>query len=101
MNIAVLIWGLLVSSVVTSGILTGEWGQLFSQIVRAGADLPTNYRATRLFLAAAFLSYFGSVYSWFLIDHETGIFIALWVPSILALGVLLNVAPGSGKREGV
>jgi len=43
-----------------------------------------------LWLAAAFLSFLGSVCSWFFIDRQTGLFIGLWVPSILSLGALLN-----------
>jgi hypothetical protein len=43
-----------------------------------------------LWLVAAFLSFLGSVCSWFFIDRQTGLFIGLWVPSILSLGALLN-----------
>ena len=46
-----------------------------------------------LWLVAAFLSFLVSVYSWFFIDRQTGLFIGLWVPSILALGALLNSLP--------
>jgi hypothetical protein len=46
-----------------------------------------------LWLVAAFLSLLGSVCSWFLIDRQTGLFIGLWVPSILSLGALLNTLP--------
>ncbi len=44
----------------------------------------------KLWLLAAFLSFLGSVGSWFLIDRQTGLFIGLWVPSILSLGNLLT-----------
>jgi hypothetical protein len=46
-----------------------------------------------LWLVAAFLSFLGSVCCWFLIDRQTGLFIGLWVPSILSLGALLNTLP--------
>ncbi|HYN04810.1 MAG TPA: hypothetical protein VE359_20330 [Vicinamibacteria bacterium] len=45
-----------------------------------------------LWLAAAFLSFAASVASWFLVDRQTGLFIGLWVPSILSLAVLLSLA---------
>jgi len=42
-----------------------------------------------LFLAAAGLSFLFSVTLWFLVDREQGLFVGLWVPSILSLGALL------------
>ena len=58
------------------------------------------------FLFAAFASFLGSVGLWFLYDHDYGVFVGIWVPSILALWVgvrvrLLEVAPSrdeGGKR---
>lgn len=47
----------------------------------------------KLWLAAAFLSFLGSVFVWFLVDKQTGLYIGLWVPSILSLGALLNSVP--------
>lgn len=44
----------------------------------------------RLWLAAAFLSFVASVASWFLVDRQVGLFIGLWVPSILSLAGLLR-----------
>ena len=49
-----------------------------------------------LFMAAAFLSFLMSVYLFFTGDHERGIFVGIWVPSILSLGTLLL---GSESRE--
>jgi hypothetical protein len=51
-------------------------------------------------LGAAFMSFLLSVSLWFGVlgeaDRQAGIFVGLWVPSILALGALL--APrGSGR----
>ena len=99
MDLAVLAWGVLISCIVAAGVLTGEWGLLLSRVMRAGGVRTQNSRALRLFLFGALLSFLGSVYSWFLVDHQTGIFIGLWVPSILALGALLNAAPGEASRE--
>lgn len=58
-----------------------------------------------LWLTAAFASFVASVSCWFLVDRLTGIFIGLWVPSILSLAVLLTVSlrgraaswPGEGR----
>lgn len=49
-----------------------------------------------LWLTAAFLSFLASVTCWFFVDRSTGLYIGLWVPSILALGTLLNTLP---RRE--
>jgi hypothetical protein len=46
-------------------------------------------RARILFLVAAFLSLVASVILFFSGDENVGIFVGLWVPSILALGALL------------
>ena len=93
MDLAVLAWGMLVSSIVVAGILTGEWGLLLTRVAQSEAVRTANDRSTRLFFAGALLSLLGSVASWFLVDHLTGVFIGLWVPSILSLGALLNAAP--------
>ncbi len=46
-------------------------------------------RARALFLVAAFLSFVASVVLYFSGDETEGIFVGLWVPSILALGAFL------------
>jgi membrane-bound metal-dependent hydrolase YbcI (DUF457 family) len=48
-------------------------------------------------LVAAFMSFILSVYLWFTGSTEQGIFVGLWVPSILSLGAL--VFAGSGSYE--
>jgi hypothetical protein len=65
------------------------------------APAPTNARlgilasrnrravALRLFLAAAALSFIASVVCWFLVDRDVGLFVGLWVPSILSVAILL------------
>jgi hypothetical protein len=45
--------------------------------------------ARALILVAAFTSFVISVVLWFGDHHQEGIFVGLWVPSILALGALL------------
>ena len=52
-----------------------------------------------IILAAAFVSFLLSVSLWFGLigdaDREAGLFVGLWVPSILALGALLSPRGGS------
>lgn len=55
-------------------------------------------RARALILLAAFLSFLVSVAVYFLDDETRGIFIGLWVPSILALGALV-LPPREGPRR--
>ena len=45
------------------------------------------------FLAGAFISFIASVALWFLVSHDYGLFVGIWVPSILAFwtGVRLAV----------
>lgn len=54
--------------------------------------------ARLLFLLAAGLSFLLSVALWFGGDRERGLFVGLWVPSILAAGTLLRPAEGA-RRE--
>ena len=54
------------------------------------------------FCLAAFLSFVASVSLWFLVDRSTGIFVGLWVPSILALWCgtrLVLLAQPSMRKE--
>lgn len=55
-------------------------------------------RARLLILLAAFLSFLISVGVFFLDDKINGIFIGIWVPSILALGSLI-IPPRNGPRR--
>lgn len=45
-------------------------------------------RAAAAFTAAAFASFIFSVVLWFVGHHEQGIFVGIWVPSILSFGVI-------------
>jgi hypothetical protein len=56
--------------------------------MRLGQAEPT-LAARALFLAAALLSFGLSVALYFTGGHTDGIFVGLWVPSILALGAFL------------
>ena len=49
------------------------------------------------FLIAAFTSFVVSVALWFLVDHDYGIFVGIWVPSILAFWVGVRVRLGQGS----
>jgi len=51
-------------------------------------------KARALFLVAAGFSFLLSVSLWFLGNKEQGIFVGLWVPSILALGALMLAGKG-------
>ena len=68
---------------------------------RTTSDMRPNVRtAILIILGAAFASFLLSVALWFGVfgdpDRQAGIFVGLWVPSILALGALL--APRGGGR---
>ncbi len=41
-------------------------------------------------LIAAGMSFLLSVYLWFSGDRETGLFVGIWVPSILSFGALMH-----------
>lgn len=58
--------------------------------------LPGIGRPKALFLLAAGLSFLMSVYLFFTQNHEQGIFVGIWVPSILSAGALLL---GGNGRE--
>ena len=69
---------------------------LTSNKTRPGwSELSSFHRTKLVFLAAAFLSFILSVSLWFLVDHEIGLFVGLWVPAIHSLGTLVLVGEGS------
>ena len=49
------------------------------------------------FLIATFASFVASVALWFLVDRDYGVFVGLWVPSILALWVDVRVVLLAGS----
>lgn len=52
------------------------------------------HKTKLVFLAAAFFSFVLSVTLWFFVDREMGVFVGLWVPTLLGLGVLVLVGEG-------
>ena len=55
------------------------------------------------FLIGAFISFIASVSLWFLVSHEYGLFVGIWVPSILSLWVgvrVLILSTGINVRKG-
>jgi hypothetical protein len=54
-------------------------------------------KARRLFLIAAGMSFVLSVSLWFGVDKQQGLYVGLWVPSILAFGALMMA--GRGQRD--
>ena len=55
-------------------------------------------RAGLTILVAAFISFLLSVTLWFTGSHEQGLFVGLWVPSILSFGCVALLI--SGDRVG-
>ena len=51
------------------------------------------------FLIAAFLSFVASVALWFLVNHDYGVFVGLWVPSILALWSGVRIGLVNAQRS--
>lgn len=43
-----------------------------------------------LFLVAALVAFLAAVYLWFTGQRDAGVFVGLWVPAILSLGVFLR-----------
>jgi uncharacterized membrane protein YfcA len=52
------------------------------------------------FLVATFTSFIASVSLWFLVNRDYGLFVGIWVPSILALwvGVRVSILAGTIAR---
>jgi hypothetical protein len=56
----------------------------------------TAFQKTKIaFLLAGFLSFLFSVMLWFFVDKDQGLFVGLWVPSVLSLGALVL----AGERD--
>ena len=50
------------------------------------------HRSDSVFVAAAFLSFVFSVYLWFSGQRDEGMFVGIWVPSILSFATLVAQA---------
>ncbi len=48
-------------------------------------------RSDYYILAAALVAMVLSIWIWFSGDQDTGLFIGIWVPSIIGFGIYLNV----------
>ena len=51
-----------------------------------------------LILAAAFISFVFSVSLWFYGQRDEGLFVGIWVPSILAFGALFRASEAARKE---
>ncbi|SMO85835.1 hypothetical protein SAMN06265219_11319 [Gracilimonas mengyeensis] len=49
-------------------------------------------------LASALISMLLSIYLWFSVDKDAGLFVGLWVPSLLGFGVYIKTIYG-GRHE--
>jgi len=52
------------------------------------------HRSQYAFMVAAFLSFLLSVYLWFSGQKDEGLFVGMWVPSILSFGTLIGQSRG-------
>ncbi len=50
------------------------------------------------FLAAVLISFIFSIYIWFSGMREEGLFVGIWVPSILALGIYFKLSSIISRR---
>jgi len=55
----------------------------------ASAGIDATIRPRSLYVTAAFLSFVFSVALWFTGHRDEGLFVGMWVPSILALGAVM------------
>ena len=63
-----------------------------------GGNMSRMWRIKGLFLLAAGISFLLSIYLWFNGQKDEGVFVGLWVPSILSSGALL-LAASEGSHE--
>ena len=47
-------------------------------------------RSDYFILTSAFLSFLFSIYLWFSVQQDEGLYVGLWVPSILAAGAYIK-----------
>ena len=62
----------------------------------SGVSAPRRRVGLRLFLIATIISFLLSVSLWFLGFRDEGVFVGLWVPSILAAGIFWMLANERG-----
>jgi len=49
-------------------------------------------------LSAALISMILSIVLWFTVDKEAGLFVGIWVPSILGFGAYINICKYGGSQ---
>ncbi len=54
------------------------------------------HRRDFLILGAAFVSFLLSVYLWFTGQKDAGVFVGIWVPSVISLGIFFKLI-GRGR----
>ncbi len=69
--------------------MDAQHGRSRGRAIANNEVLPGVSKAKGLFLLAAGISFFISVSLFFTGDHQRGIFVGIWVPSILSAGTLL------------
>ena len=69
--------------------MDAQHGRSRGRAIASNEVLPGVSKAKGLFLLAAGISFFISVSLFFTGDHQRGIFVGIWVPSILSAGTLL------------
>jgi predicted secreted protein len=65
----------------------------------SGVSAPRRRLGLRLFLITTVISFLLSVSLWFLGFREEGLFVGLWVPSILAAGIFWMLANSAAEPE--
>ncbi len=55
--------------------------------------MPSRDLPLTLMLIAAFISFLFSVFLWFFVDKDAGLFVGIWVPSILSLAAATRRTP--------
>ena len=87
-------WGCFVVSIVVVGlVLEAVNADLLQGSGRLCQIVAPHHRPRLLWLLAAGISMLLSVSLFFTGDHERGIFVAIWVPSILSAANLLTTRP--------
>jgi len=79
--------------VITLKLLSGRLGADHRRLDPFSSRVPiTMFKPSDYFiLLAAFLSFLFSVYLWFRGEKDAGMFVGIWVPSILAFGAFVKV----------
>ena len=66
-----------------------QWPSQITQLIKEKTMSPRMRFAKGSILVAAAISFLLSVYLWFSGSQEQGIFVGIWVPSILSFGALM------------